>query len=93
MSLVQEVTAIVAKTGSATTDEVAAAMPLVGRDRVLVALCNAAKLDYVHLSSFVQIKGKRLSTYTSGANPQVPRTDWPFGRVASVWDLGQGITR
>lgn len=99
----ERVTASIFRHGKANIEQVQADCPNLTRPQILKALHNASNRGYVHsagVEMIVRADGRRrVAVYASGQRPpskdegcEAPRNGWQFGRVASVWDFGQGLT-
>lgn len=98
------VTRSVFKHGRANVEQVLSDCDGLTRTQVLKALNHAKIRGYVHsvgLETVLRDDGLRhVAAFAAGQLPPSKeeaaasdaRNSWKFGRVASVWDLGQGVT-
>lgn len=98
------VTRSVFRHGKANVEQVQADCPMLTRPQILRALHNAKNRGHVHsagLQTVLRADGLRhVGVFAAGQQPpskeEVAASDarngWRFGRVASVWDLGQGVS-
>ena len=101
MSLIQAVTALIEEAGQGTVDTLLPDLPGYTRKQVMSALQNAQSNRLIHLigkAGAAAGRANQLATYGPGPKPGTAqmseyRNGWKHGRVASVWDLGQGLTR
>jgi hypothetical protein len=98
----------VQRRGRATISQVCQDCPEMTREQVIRALQNCAQRGVMHSSGYAMEGFARTGVYEIGARPadkprrerrpkqvaapEEPRNGWAFGRVASVWDLGSGVT-
>ena len=100
----EQVTASIFKHGRANIEQVQADCPSLNRAQILRALHNAAHRGFVYsvgLQTILRADGLRhVAVYAAGKPPPSKeeaavsdaRNGWRFGRVASVWDFGRGVT-
>lgn len=104
MTYMEQVARVVLERGRANVEQVLGECPGLTRQQVLKALNHAKYRGYVHsigLETVLRPDGLReVAAFAAGQFPpnkdegadSDARSGWRFGRVASVWDLGQGVT-
>ena len=100
MNNIEKAVGSVRRRGTATISNILNDHPGMTRDQAIKALQNAAHRDLVHTAGYDrEISGRglrRVAIYAIGVkpepSPEAARNGWRFGRVASVWDFGQGVT-
>lgn len=100
VSYMEQAARIVLERGRANVEQVLAECPGLTRAQVLKALNHAKIRGWVHsigLETVLRDDGLRqVAAFAAGHLPSSKDDDsrggWRFGRVASVWDFGQGVT-
>ena len=99
MNTAAKVMQSVTRRGYATISHVIEDYPELKRDQVMKALQNAAQKGRLRRDSFAQEQTRRgvrrVAVYVLGVrhDDEEQRNGWQFGRVASVWDMAQGVAR